>query len=178
MAERPNPRRPRSGLNVGAPVRAQREFVQELDRVSRSIGDPSARLRYLRESLAHAGDLEERVRKVPGSRFRRLVYRWLNLEELTRRSSRPGSSIDPRVARSLRAVRATLLTVVTSLVAAAAGIVTTAFQFGNRLPPVAAAPDTARNGAAALAPNAAPAAAPGIVPEAVWLVERGHEYEL
>jgi hypothetical protein len=162
---------------VKVPVRPQAEFLQELDRVSRSIGDPAARLRYLRESLAQAGSLEERVRRVPGSRLRRLVYRWLNLEELTRRSGRPGSSIDPRVARSLRAMRATLLTVVTSLVAAAAGIVTTAFQFGSRLPPVVAAPEAAPNAAAPL-PGAAPPMPSGIVPDAVWLVERGTGYEL
>jgi hypothetical protein len=178
VAERPKSKHLRGGLAGGPSAPPQPEFLEELDRVSRSIGDPSARLRYIRESLARAGNLEQRIRAVPGSPFRRLLYRWLNLEELTRRSGRPGWSIDPRVARSLRAVRATLLTVATSLVAATAGIVTTAFQFGSRLPPVAAAPEAARSGPASLAPDAAPPAPSGIVPEAVWLVERGHEYEL
>lgn len=160
-----------------APTPLQPEFLEELDRVSRSIRDPAARLRYIRQRLVPASDLEVKVQAVPVSPVRRLLYRWLRLEELTRLSGRPGSSIDPRVARSLRAVRATLLTVATSLVAALMGIATTAYQFGSRLPPVAAAPE--RTGETRPAATSVARAEPtGIVPEAVWLVERGREYEL
>ena len=177
VAERSRVRQSLKSVGRGPAAPPQPEFLAELDRVSRSIGDPAARLRYIRESLARASSLEERIRTVPGSPLRRLLYRWLNLEELTRRSTRPGSSVDPRVARSLRAVRAALLTVATSLVAATAGIITTAFQFGSRLPPVAAAPEPARGGKPALEPDSRQEPA-GIVPAAVWLVERGPGYEL
>jgi hypothetical protein len=148
--------------------------LHEIESVSRKIRDPAAKLRYLRASLAEKPRLEEQLNAVPGARVRRALYRWASLEKLRRMAG--GSSVDPRLARSLFLARGMGVLAATSVIAAMAGALSTAFQAGARMPVVAVA-------GAASRPPLAPVAEPlpnlpaGIAPKALWLVERGAGYE-
>lgn len=165
-----------TGVSTKASPQAQRgpEFLHELEAVSRRIRDPAAKLRYLRASLAEKPSLEERLDAVPGAPVRRALYRWASLEQL--RKSAGLRAVDPRVARSLFVARGMGALAAASVVAAMAGALSTAFQSGARVPVVAVA------GAAEKPPlppvaEQLPSLPAGIAPKAIWLVERGDNYE-
>src|SRR5258707_9586922 len=58
------------------------EFLHALESVSRGVGDPVAKLRFIRTSLSRYQTLDRAVRAVPSASLRRLLYRWLSLEGL------------------------------------------------------------------------------------------------
>lgn len=149
------------------------EFLSEVEAVSRRIRDPAAKLRYLRASLAEKPRLEEQLRAVPGAPVRKALYRWASLEKMRKLAG--GSSVDPRLVRSLFLARGMALLAAFSVIAALAGALSTAFQAGARMP-------VAVVGAASKPPRAQvaeplPSLPAGIAPKAVWLVERGDGYE-
>lgn len=91
------------------------EFLSEVEAVSRRIRDPAAKLRYLRASLAEKPRLEEQLRAVPGAPLRKALYRWASLEKMRKLAG--GSSVDPRLARSLFLARGMALLAAFSVVA-------------------------------------------------------------
>lgn len=145
-------------------------FLDEVESVSRSIRDPAAKLRYLRESLARRPQLDERFARVPGSALRQALYRWASLEQLRRTLG--GKAVDAKTARALLLRRAMAMLAAASVLAAVAGAVSQAFQAGTRTA-AAAAPRPAPPVVAETLPSL-PA---GIVPRAIWLVEKGASYE-
>jgi len=163
---------------VAEPAKRGPEFLNEIETVSRRIRDPAAKLRYLRASLAEKPRLEEQLNAVPGAPVRKALYRWASLERIRKLAG--GSSVDPRLARSLFLARGMGVLAATSVIAAMAGALSTAFQAGARMPVVAVAGAASKPPAArVLAPVAEPLPSlpAGITPKAVWLVERGSGYE-
>ena len=150
------------------------EFLHEVEAVSRRIRDPAAKLRYLRTSLAQKPRFEERWSVVPGAPVRRALYRWASLEHMRRVVG--GSSVDPRVARSLFLARGMGVLAAASVLAALAGALSTAFQAGTRVPLVAVV-GAAGKPALPQAAEPLPSLPAGITPRAVWLVEQGDGYE-
>jgi hypothetical protein len=151
------------------------EFVETITEVSRGIHDPVAKLRYLRDSLGKHPDAERYVRGVPSEPVRRAVYQWLSLADLrTALKVAPLGAqvtIDRPLRRSLLARNAA--------VACAAVAVTAALAAVGRhatAPPVA----VARAAAVPVVKAAAPAPAPtrAVAPAAIWLVEKGENFEL
>src|SRR5690349_18509483 len=64
------------------PKREADDFVRELERVSRGLRDPVAKLRFIRTSLSRYETMDRVVRTVPFAPARRLLYRWLSIEGL------------------------------------------------------------------------------------------------
>ena len=58
------------------------EFLHALESVSQGIRDPVVKLRFIRTSLARHQAARRVVRKVPVAPVRRVLYRWLSLEDL------------------------------------------------------------------------------------------------
>ncbi|HEY3121158.1 MAG TPA: peptidoglycan recognition family protein [Vicinamibacteria bacterium] len=151
------------------------EFVEALETVSRGIHDPVAKLRYLRDSLGKHPDAERYVRGVPSEPVRRAIYRWLSLEDLrTALKAAPlGAQVtlDRPLRRSLFARNAA---VACAGLAVAAGLAAVGRQSAV---PTAAAPRVIQ---VARAAPPVPAASPtrAVVPAAIWLVEKGPNFEL
>ncbi len=173
------PRKPNRPTVWGAAVPAlpAGEYLHELDRVCRGIRDPVDKLRYLRKSLANKPRLLDRLDSVPGTPIRRALYRWASLEQMRR--SVHASTLDAGARRSLFLARGMGILAAGSVLAAVAGVATTAFQAGAKIPaPIAVAADSG-GGRPALPPVAEPLPnLPAVVtPKAVWLVEQGPAYE-
>jgi hypothetical protein len=171
------PEKPRVSRDA-APGRPAAEYLSELESVCRGIRDPAAKLRYLRKSLAERPRMLVRLEAVPGAPVRRALYRWATLEQM--RKSVHASSLDARARRSLYLARGTGILAATSVLAALAGVATTAFQAGAKIPaPVAVAADSGPAVRPSLPPVAEPLPSlPAVVtPKAVWLVEQGPAYE-
>jgi hypothetical protein len=164
---------------VVPPRRRNGEFVAELEKVSRSIKDPAAKLRYLRASLSQKGS-DQWVEAVPGGFARRFLYRWLSLERLggalRGRAGVPKASLDRRASRSLRVARGMAVMAGASVLVALMGMATTAYQNGSRIPDVNAAATSAKGLPTVAEPL--PDLPAGVVPKAIWLVEQGDGYEL
>src|SRR2546423_12827333 len=89
------------------------EFLQELESVSRGIKDPVAKLHFIRTSLTRHETLDRVVRTVPWAPARRVLYRWMSLEELRhllgRASLSPPTSVNVGTRVSLAFGRAAVV---------------------------------------------------------------------
>jgi hypothetical protein len=161
-------------VNRGAAPRKHDEFVAVLEEVSREIRDPAAKLRFIRESLSRYQSLDRAVRAVLP--LRKLLHTWISREGLRNYVAINALGVpvrvDPRATTRRRLRR----------VAAVGGLlVLVAFALGGALrtsrpataPPVLAAAPATLAVAEALPPL--PAA---IAPSAIWLVEKGRDWEL
>ena len=170
----------------GRPDRAS-EFEDVLESVSRGIKDPAAKLRFLRQSLGRYEKLDHVVQGVPFAPVRRGLYRWLGLERLRHLLHSDSLTTTRRVDRRTRGAVALhrLGTVAMSLAALgvlgglAAGTYRL-FQVGSS-GPVSAAVTRVEPPAPSVPPPLAPAAVlpavAGLAPPAVWLVEKGRDFE-
>jgi hypothetical protein len=174
---------PRDSSTTGPAVAGVREYETALDAICSHMRDPVAKLRFIRESLAHYEILRRRVGWVPSAPFRRRLYVWLAIERfrpLLLRGNLPPSA-RRRIQRSLLLGRALVAAAglgaigLVGTVAVAALILIPASSARTISPHARPAPLPQQ----ALAPPpeeplppTAPAAAAG-----VWLVEKGSNYE-
>jgi hypothetical protein len=154
-----------------------------VEKASRGIHDPVAKLRFIRTSLARHQAVGGWVRRVPWAPVRVRLHRWLSLEGVQHLlSTNPfGVALPiPRAARGLAASRALVAVAAVIVALAAAGVGWRAARPEG--PPVMAAADVPPPPATVVArPPAgdpgAPLAARGIAPAATWLVEKGAGFE-
>jgi hypothetical protein len=155
----------------------EHRFIAEVENVSRSIRDPAAKLRYLRASLAAMPAQSQRPRSGAPGRARSWLGRTVPAPAAQGRglgvatpAASPGQP--SRVARSMAIFAAA------SVLVAVLGAVTAGFQgparIGDNVAVAAPAPKLALPSVAEDLPQL-PA---GVLPKAVWLVERGDGYEL
>ncbi len=160
------------------------EFVRAVDTLGRGLRDPILKLRFLRASMARYETVDSLTRRFPWPPLRRLLHRWLaldDLERLLRSPLRASLPIDPEVRRTVRAARWSLAVTAAAVMSAAA----TAAFFGWRfwraeaMPVMAAAPADAVPPSRAAAPLPEPPVVSGAVvrPAAVWMVEKGDGWE-
>jgi hypothetical protein len=168
------------------------EFLRALEDVSAGIRDPVAKLRFIRASLTRYETLDRVVRTVPWASARGILYRWLSLEGL--RHLLDTKSLGASPARVDLATRLSLVVGRSALVGIGLilGIAVGLAVYRLTRPPsvpLMAAPRRLATPASlpaladASTPREAPAgpAAPavaGVVPAAVWLVEKGPQWEL
>ncbi|MCU0242386.1 MAG: N-acetylmuramoyl-L-alanine amidase [Vicinamibacteria bacterium] len=173
------------------PARAARayEFAAALDHACQGIRDPIVKLRYIRDSLARYQLLLRIVNRLPCSPLRRAIYRWLSLEGMQHLIlSHPlGSAVTStrRVRRALimsrlAAIGATFATF--TLLGVAFLAVLESRPVATETPSPATRP--ARLPAKLPSPPQLPVmsevidpAPSGTAPKAIWLVEKGAEWE-
>jgi hypothetical protein len=170
------------------------EFLHALESVSRGVRDPVAKLRFIRTSLSRYQTLDRAVRAVPSASVRRLLYRWLSLEGLHHllddTSSLGASPLRVNFATRVSLVLGRAAVVGLGLIlGVSAGVA--AYRY---MRPPAAPLMAAPRRVAATAPVAAPVVDPvssivepasaasltsaGVAPAAIWLVEKGPQWEL
>jgi len=151
------------------------EFLRALEKASRGISDPVAKLRFIRSSLRKYERLDRLVHLIPVPGLRGFLYRWLSLEGMRPLMMHNTLGAAEPVARQIRLSlllsRASAAGIVVLAVLAVGG---TAWQVTR---PAVAAP-------APLLPPAPPAVAEplaplpaGLLPARVWLVETGSGFE-
>jgi hypothetical protein len=167
-----------AGAERGTP-----DFIRALERVSRQIHDPVAKLRYIRATLARYDRMDRVVRRVPLAPVRGWIYRRLSTHGLRLAASRPplglapsrSTARPPRLGRgvSLAAALGATAALATVLYRPAPGSAVAAAPVA-----VAAVPESAP-APPARPPVAEPLAPPalGVVPAAAWLVEKGDGWE-
>lgn len=165
------------------------DFVDAVEKASRGIRDPVAKLRFIRTSLARHQAVDGLVQRVPWAPVRGRLYRWLSLAGLHHLliTNPFGVALPiPQRARSLVASRALVAVAAMIVATAAAGVGWRAARPEG--PPVMAAADVPPPPATVAAPPVpgdpgAPftarraAAYGGIAPAAIWLVEKGAGFE-
>jgi hypothetical protein len=147
-------------------------YVSEIEAKSRTIRDPVAKLRYIRESLARYQEADRKLQSVPISPVRWLLYRITKLDRL-----RPLYSTNPNGAvqaeRAPAPVRSSSGASWAIALVGAAALGLGAYRLSR---PVDAAP--------APAPSRPPVAETlpllpqGVAPARIWLVEKGETWEL
>ena len=175
------------------PTRSEpEEFLHALESVSNGIRDPVAKLRFIRNSLGRYQSLDRVVRSVPLAPLRRALYHWLSLEGLrhlrdTQVLAGSPMPVDVATHVSLAFGRAAVIGLGLAL-----GVWAGVAAYRHTRPPAEPLMAAPRRVAApaALAPVADPAssavekAAPGslttagVAPAAIWLVEKGPQWEL
>ncbi|MGE0453711.1 MAG: N-acetylmuramoyl-L-alanine amidase [Vicinamibacteria bacterium] len=159
------------------PLPHRREFLTELEKVSRSIDDPAAKLRYLRTSLSRYESMG--LERVKGARMRKVIHRLTSLEALTDTlgvgALRHGGA-EARALRRYRLARATAALAAAAVVVALTGVGVATWSARQ---PVAASTPAERPRPVVLPPVAEelPRLPAGVGPKAVWLVEKGDRYE-
>lgn len=189
--ERKTANRARSGRSPERASSDGAEFLAALESVSRGVRDPVAKLHFIRKSLSRHEALDRAVRTLPWAPARRVLYRWLSLEGLRHlldtRSLGPSSArVDVATRVSLVFGRATVVGLGLIL-----GVATGMAVYRHARPsaaPVMAAPRRVTAALPAALPDLAltsPAAPPpgsivpaGVAPAAIWLVEKGPQWEL
>ena len=169
---------------------AQRdELLLALESISAGIRDPVAKLRFIRTSLARYRTLDHVVRAVPWAPVRGVLYRWLTIEGLRHQldtSSLGGPArLDLATRVSLVFGRSAIVglgLILGSAIGLAAYRLTrppsTPLMAAPRrvnapaLPALRDVPSTTE-----VAPPA-PIAPAGVAPAAVWMVEKGPQWEL
>ena len=166
------------------PKKEPGDFVDAVERVSKGIHDPVAKLRFIRASLARQQAVDGWVRRVPFAPVRGRLYGWLSLQRVQHLLSANPFGVAPpvpRPARGLAASRAMVAVAAVVIVLAAAAVGWRAARPEG--PPVMAAADVSRPPATVMAAPGvvtdpdAPIAARGIAPKAIWLVEKGPGFE-
>ena len=158
-----------------APPNHEDEFVAVLEQVSREIRDPVAKLRFIRSSLSRYQSLDRAVRVVPWFPMRRTLHKWIGREGLRHQIELSGLGVPVRVnprARTFRTLRR-VATVAGLLALVGFAVVWMLRARPAVAPPVLAAVPATPTLAEPLTPL--PAA---IAPSAVWLVEKGNDWEL
>ena len=168
------------GARVGSVVPLDRgaEFVSSLESVSRGIQDPVAKLRFIRGSLARYRWLDRVIRAVPFPPLRRRLYRWLSLEGLSHllTSNSLGAAARRGTLPRARATSLALLAVVVSATGVyravrPAGDAAGSMALSTRgLVAAVAGPERAVAETLQPVPDA-------VAPAAIWLVERGRDWE-
>jgi hypothetical protein len=162
------------------------EFEDALESVSRGIKDPAAKIRFLRQSISRYEKVDHVVQGVPFAPLRRSVYRWLGLERLRHLLHHDSLvGVRPVDRRTRGAVALNRLgTVAGSLVvlAVVGGLAAGTyrlFQVGSTAPVSAAAVrvDPPPRPAVPEAPPPTLPAVAGLAPAAVWMVEKGRDFE-
>jgi hypothetical protein len=160
-------------------------FAARVDRASRSIQDPVAKLKYIRSSLERYRRIDARIRVLPFPSWQRLLSRAYGLDDVREfLVDQPLGAFSPSPGEQRRAVVGRILDAGVTL-AASAMVVLAAAVFVHRArgreapaPAVAAAAvePAAPEAPAPVRTDVVPAAA-GLAPSAVWLVERGPGWE-
>jgi hypothetical protein len=167
------------------------EFLHALESVSRGIRDPVAKLHFIRNSLARYRTLDRFVRAVPIAPVRRAVYRWLSLEGLRQildSSSRGASPGRVNVATRVSLVFGRAAVIGLGLILGVSiGVAAYRYVRPPAAPlmaaprhvaaPVPAAPIVDRASSVA-EPAASSLTSAGVAPTAIWLVEKGPQWEL
>ena len=164
----------------GTPLAKQEpvEFLEALEDLTRGITNPVAKLRFLRASLPEYRQVDHWVRQVPFRPLRRLIYRWVGLESLRQVLCSRGfggpSGVTVPTRLSLTLGRAATLAAALVVVGAMTGLATFAYRYWRTraVPDMAAAQPSPRGAAVPVL-----AAAAGQAPAAIWLVERGPDWE-
>jgi hypothetical protein len=163
----------------------EREFLNSLESVSQGIQDPVAKLKFIRGSLDRYQALDLRLQKVPMRPLRLALYRWLSLEGLRHLLTSNAMGHNLPLDRGLRL---SILGVRTVAVITVASITTVAVLAAYKLsrvndpgvPVVTAAPPVQAQAQDPATANGQPPAAlalSGLAPAAIWLVEKGPDYE-
>jgi len=172
--------RPAAGLMAGVGSRAERagaglargdEFVAAVEAVSREIQDPAAKLRFLRQSLSRYQSLDRAVRYVPW--LRRVVYGWIDRQGQSGRTELNGLGVMVKVKRRRR---------LGSRIAAAAAVLVAALLVVAAIHrvsrPGASSPVLAAVAARPAVAESLPLLPAAVAPSAIWLVEKGSDWEL
>jgi hypothetical protein len=167
------------------------EFLHALESVSRGIRDPVAKLHFIRNSLARYRTLDRFVRAVPVAPVRRVFYRWLSLEGLRHildTSSRGASPARVNVATRVSLVFGRAAVIGLGLIVGVSAGVAVYRRTRPPAEPLMAAPRRVAvpPPAAAIVDPASSVAQPaasslttaGVAPAAIWLVEKGPQWEL
>ena len=161
-------------VNRAATPRKDDEFVAVLEQVSREIRDPDAKLRFIRESLSRYQSLDRAVRAVLP--LRKLLHTWISREGLRNYTEINALGVpvrvDPRAKTRRRLRRAVAVGGLVLLVVFALGGALRTSRPATAPPVLAAAPATL-----AVAEPLSPLPA-AITPSAIWLVEKGRDWEL
>jgi hypothetical protein len=168
------------------------EFLHSLESVSQGIRDPVAKLRFIRTSLVRDQALDRVVRSVPMAQLRRALYRWLSLERLRhlRDTKALGDSpmrVDVGMRVSLAFGRAAVIGL--GLILGVWAGVAAYRHMRPRAEPLMAAPRRVAAPAPAAPivdpasslvepPAGTPLTTAGVAPTAIWLVEKGPQWEL
>lgn len=161
------------------PAKEPGDFAGAVDKASKGIDDPVAKLRFIRESLERQKEVDAFVQRVPLAPVRAGLYRWLGRNGL-HQLRRPRSTAPP-ASRGLAASRVIVAGAAVVIVLAAAAVGWRAARPEG--PPAMAAADITRPPVTVVtmppvpADPDAPIAARGIAPAAIWLVEKGRGYE-
>ena len=158
-----------------------REYETALDTICSHMRDPVAKLRFIRDSLAHYDTLKRRVGWVPSAPFRRRLYVWLAIERfrpVLLRGELPPTA-RRRIRRSLLLGRAlvacTALGAIALVGTIAMGVLILIPSTAARTVAPAATASRARRTELPPSPELPEPKAP--VPAAIWLVEKGTNYE-
>ena len=176
------------------PTRSEpEEFLHALESVSRGVRDPVAKLRFIRTSLSRYHTLDRAVRSVPSASLRRLLYRWLSLEglhHLLDTSSLGASPLRVNFATRVSLVFGRAAVVGLGLILGVSAGVAAYRHMRPPAAPLMAAPRRVAAPAPLVAPvgdpassivepmNAASLTSEGVAPAAIWLVEKGPQWEL
>lgn len=164
------------------------DFVAELERVSREIRDPVAKLRFIRSSLGRYRRFERWIQAIPWRPLRRVLFRWLGLELfqhvlVDNPFGSPSAAVTVR--RRLLVSRLAAAAILVGSIGAGVYGVRTAVR-PDATSPVLASADTLRtlpSPPPARQETAAPRAAEavpdsrGVMPAAIWQVEQGSGFE-
>jgi hypothetical protein len=162
------------------------DFVAELERVARDIGDPVERLRFIRAALARHHNADTWIRRIPWRPARRALYRWMGLQmfqELLVQNALGAPRAITTVRRRLMVGRLAIASaaVLAPVAALIAWQVATRPHVGSVAAAMPAAP--ARGVPLADIPTVPPPPLPppappgGVAPAAIWLVEKGPGFE-
>src|SRR6185436_20177020 len=168
------------------------EFLHALESVSRGIRDPVAKLRFIRTTLPRYQALDRMVRAVPGAPVRRVLYRWLSLEGLrhlidSRALGANASGVNVATRVSFAFGRAAVIGL-GLILGVSAGVAAYRHMRPPAAPLMAAPRHVAAPPAVATLPDPASSVAEqraaaslttaGVAPAAIWLVEKGPQWEL
>ena len=167
------------------------EFLHALESVSRGIRDPVAKLHFIRTSLPRYHALDRAVRAVPVAPVRRLLYRWLSLESLRHLVDTKALGADAGVGVATRVSFAFGRAAVIGL-GLILGVSVGVAAYRHMRPPAAplmaaprhvsappaVAPIVDPASSVAGGPSAASLTSAGVAPAAIWLVEKGPQWEL
>ena len=165
--------RPPSASPRPRPSPKNDDFMAAIEAKSRTIRDPVAKLRYIRESLARYQEQDRKLQAVPLSPLRWLLYRFTKVDRL-----RPLFTTNPNGTAQKAALPAPARPHAGAgwaiAILALAGLSAGAYRLAR---PAVAAPARAPQATLPVAENL-PALPQGLAPERIWLVEKGESWEL
>ena len=157
---------------AGAGLARGDKFVAAVEEVSREIQDPAAKLRFLRQSLSRHQSLDRAVRYVPW--LHRVVYRWADRKGDGTETALTTLGVPVRViSRRRMGSRVAAVAAAVALAALAGAGILRATRPSVAAPVLAAAVPTLPPVAESL-----PLLPAAVAPSAIWLVEKGADWEL